>query len=279
MTRDSIFTTKRGNRIQLSLYGYDLQNTAPCIVYLHGFKGFKDWGFVPPTGKYFETQGFRFLAMNFSHNGIGDDPLAFTELDKFRDNTFSLEVEEAVAVVNAFAEGRLFQVPEGSRMGLLGHSRGGGIALLAGAQLEAVSAVCTWAAVSTFKRYPDEVIERWKKDGVLEVKNSRTGQVMELGWNLHADLMKNIEEGLNIERAVREMGKPVSVLHGTEDLAVGVQDGRNIAEWAGENLDGLHILEGAGHTFGARHPFSGGDHFMDAVWGHTLDFFKRHLKD
>lgn len=278
MTRDSIFTTKKGHRIQLSLYGYDLQNTAPCIVYLHGFKGFKDWGFVPATGKYFESRGFRFLAMNFSHNGIGNDRMNFTELDKFRDNTFSLEVSEAMEVVNAFHDGRLFQVPAGSRMGLLGHSRGGGIALLAGAQLEPVEAVCTWAAVSTFKRYSEEVIAKWEKDGVLEVKNSRTGQVMELGWNLHADLLKHLDGGLNIEKATREMEKPVCVLHGTADLAVEVQDAHNIASWAGDQLDGLHILEGAGHTFGARHPFADNDHHMDEVWDHTLAFFTNHLK-
>lgn len=279
MTENSTFITKKGHSIQLTLYGYDLQNTAPCIVYLHGFKGFKDWGFAPLTGKFFESLGFRFLTLNFSHNGIGDDPMSFTELDKFRNNTFSLELEEAMEVVKAFHEGRLFQVPAGSRMGLLGHSRGGGIALLAATRLPMVEAVCTWAAVSTFRRYPQEVIEKWENEGVLEVKNSRTGQVMELGWNLHADLMKHIEDKLDIEAAVRSMDNPVCVIHGSNDPAVALEDGQFIAEWAGDKLDGFHIVEGAGHTFGARHPFVHDGHQLDIVWGHTLGFFTRHLKN
>ena len=278
MTENGSFITKKGNTIQLSLYGYDLQNTAPCILYLHGFKGFKDWGFVPVTGKFFEARGFRFLAMNFSHNGIGDDPENFTELDKFRDNTFSLEMEEVLEVVDAYQEGRLFQVSPGARMGLLGHSRGGGIALLAAAALESVLAVCTWAAVSTFKRYPQDIIDAWEKDKVLGIKNSRTGQVMELGWNLHADLMKHIEDKLNIEQAVRGLGKPLCVVHGTNDEAVSLDDAHAIASWGADNLDGLHVIEGAGHTFGARHPFVHEDHQLDAVWSHTMAFFTKYLK-
>jgi len=43
-------------------------------VYVHGFKGFKDWGFVPYIGETFASKGFAFLTFNFSHNGIESNP-------------------------------------------------------------------------------------------------------------------------------------------------------------------------------------------------------------
>ena len=276
MTENGVYYTRAGHQVQMSLYGFDLLD-APCVVYLHGFKGFKDWGFVPVTGKFFESQGLRFLAMNFSHNGIGDDPEQFTELDKFRDNTFSLELAEALEVIQAYAEGRIFKVQPGARLGLLGHSRGGGIALLAGERAPEISAVCTWAAVSTFRRYPPETIAQWERDGVLPIVNSRTGQVMELGWQIHADLMDKIDGELSIERAVRNLGKPLQVIHGTADPAVSVADAHHIVEWAGPEQTSLHVLEGADHVFGARHPFAGTTPHLEEVWKTTLQFFKSHL--
>ncbi len=276
MTENEVFTTSKGNRINLSLYGFD-HTDAPCIIYVHGFKGFKDWGFVPVTGQYLAAMGYRMLTFNFSHNGIGDNPVEFTELEKFRDNTFSLELSEAREVIQAYHQGRIFGVQPHAAIGLLGHSRGGGIALLAGQASPEVQAVCTWAAVSTFRHYPPQTIAQWEKDGVLPIVNSRTGQVMELGWGIHEDLMEHIDGRLNIERATREMGKPLCVIHGTKDPAVSIEDGMAIAGWAGDHLSRFEKIQGADHVFGARHPFETSNPDLDHVWQVTLDFFQTHL--
>ena len=105
MKQDFEYTTARGHRTTVTLYGADLPPDAPCVVYLHGFKGFKDWGWVPYIAECLDEFGIRLLAPNFSHNGIGAVPDQFTELDKFRDNTFSLEVEEAVEEVEEAGRG------------------------------------------------------------------------------------------------------------------------------------------------------------------------------
>ncbi|MEM7041140.1 MAG: prolyl oligopeptidase family serine peptidase, partial [Bacteroidota bacterium] len=205
------------------------------------------------------AQGFRFLSLNFSHNGIGADPLNFTEGDKFRENTFSLEVEEAREVVAAFRAGALCNMASEAKIGVLGHSRGGGIALLSMYDRSEVSAICTWAAVSTFFRYPEETIQLWEQQGYLDIKNSRTGQVMQLGWNLHADLVAKGQPGgpLNVQSATQNLQKPLCVIHGDEDPAVVVKDAHDIASWAQGAHCEKHIIAGAGHTFGARHPFTG----------------------
>lgn len=283
MKQDLTFTTSRGHQTGLSLYGGDLPADAPCVVYLHGFKGFKDWGFVPFLGESLAKKGFRVLAMNFSHNGIGANPVEFTELDRFRDNTFSLEVEEAQEVVKAYHAGNLFGAAPGANMGLIGHSRGGGIALLASRGMTdpaifGLKAVCTWASVATFFRYPEESLAQWKKDGVIEMLNTRTKQMMQLGWQLAQDLLDHGHDQLNIEKATRMLEIPLCIVHGTEDQAVSVKDAHKLFAWADSNASEFHELAGAGHTFNAIHPFAGSNPSLDAAIAHTYNFFHHHLK-
>ncbi|MFN8398004.1 MAG: dienelactone hydrolase family protein [Bacteroidia bacterium] len=272
------YTSERGHPMGLSLYGADLPNNSPCVLYLHGFKGFKDWGWVPYIGERFAGKGIRLLAMNFSHNGIGHNPTEFTELEKFRDNTFSLEVEEAMEVLEQYASGKLFGARPGMALGALGHSRGGGVSLLAFARHPLIKAICTWASVSTFARYPDHVIDLWQQQGYLDVTNARTGQVMQLGWQLHKDLIEHLNGKLSIRNAVSETTKPLCIIHGGADEAVPDADAQALFEWADATQAELHLIPGAGHTFGAKHPFVGTTPELEDALQYTLDFFNQHLQ-
>lgn len=50
---------------------YDDRNTnAPLIIFIHGFKGFKDWGAHNLFARHFAQQGFRYLKFNLSHSGV-----------------------------------------------------------------------------------------------------------------------------------------------------------------------------------------------------------------
>ena len=69
------------------------------------------------------------VTFNFSHNGIGENKLEFTELDKFAKNTHSREVRELTELVKAIKNG-FFEDVIFTKIGIIGHSRGGGNALL-----------------------------------------------------------------------------------------------------------------------------------------------------
>ncbi len=276
MIQHFTYTSAQGHIMGLSLYGADLASDAATVVYLHGFKGFKDWGFTPYIAGQFARKGIRFLAMNFSHNGIGNDPLEFTELERFRDNTFSLELQEAMEVIGKYHEGKLFGAAAGVTMGLLGHSRGGGVALLASGH-PAIQAVCTWASVATFARYPQHVIDLWQQQGYLDVPNTRTGQLMQLGWRIHEDLIAHMDGRLNLKVAVQRLAKPLCIIHGDADEAVSDADARVIFEWADNARTELHLIRKADHTFGAKHPFTGTNTHLEEVLQHTLSFFIQHL--
>lgn len=268
------YTTSAGNTLHLDHYSPS-HPSHKAILYLHGFKGFKDWGFVPATGAYFAEAGFHFIAFNFSHNGIGDtDFQSFTEPARFKQNTFSLEVAEAQEMIQAILLGTIQGLEGIQSLGVIGHSRGGGIALLAAANHPDVQAVCTWAAVSTFNRYSPAIVRQWKEQGYMEVANARTGQVFQLGRNLLTDLEVNGATTLNIRQAVASCTKPLCILHGEADEAVSVEDARAIIEWADQAAVEMHILPDTGHTFGIVHPYAGSTPAFDKALEHTAKFFK-----
>lgn len=254
----------------------DAPQPLPVIIFAHGFKGFKDWGSFPTVCTLLAAEGFYAISFNFSHNGIAGHSQQFTQLDKFRQNTFSLEVDELAQVVRAVEQGRVPQ-PENAGSGcicLTGHSRGGGIALLAASRTPGVKAVATWASVADFNRYTDAQKARWRAQGVFETKNMRTGQIMQLGLDLLNDIEDNAP-ALNIEAAAAALKRPLLILHGDQDMAIKPEDAHRLYQAADPAQTTLCIIPATGHTFGAVHPFAGMTPALEQVIGLTADFFRK----
>ncbi|GAB4425248.1 MAG: hypothetical protein OHK0039_42880 [Bacteroidia bacterium] len=263
--------------MQLSLYGADDFANRPCLIYVHGFKGFKDWGFVPYAADYFAMRGFSFLTFNFSHNGIGKDPKQFTELDKFARNTYSRELAELREIIHLVAHSDFLGEYLRHPLGLVGHSRGGGLALLAAASMPEIGAVCTWSAISGVDRYSKEVYEAWRKKGHHEVLNSRTGQVMRLGLPLLDDIERHAHNSLDILAATRKLRKPLLIIHGQKDETVPYYEAEQLNIFADPVSTQFRVVPQAGHTYGAVHPFAGTTPALEQVLEMTLDFARQHL--
>jgi uncharacterized protein len=276
MNKDFVLNTKKSEKIRITSYGYENLESAPCLIFVHGFKGFKDWGFWPYSGNYFAERGFFILTFNFSHNGIGENLTEFTELEKFANNTFSLELEELNEIIDAYSN-NFFGKTKNERIGIVGHSRGGGDALIVGFQRNEIKAVATWAAVEHFNRYSERQAKEWRKNGVYEVLNSRTNQMMRLNVSLLDDIEKNKDDRLNIEKAVKGLKKPLLMIHGEQDLAVPLKEAENIYNWSNKDLTEFHKIKATGHTFDVAHPFEGSNRKFDFVLEKTLNFFNKNL--
>ncbi|WNJ21038.1 prolyl oligopeptidase family serine peptidase [Pontibacter sp. G13] len=277
MTQDFLYTTPAGNELPITLYGASHYGSGPCVLYVHGFKGFKDWGFVPYVGERFAESGIAFVAFNFSHNGIGADMQQFTETEKFAQNSYSLEVSEVAAMIHAVVHTDLLGSHLTGKLGLLGHSRGGGVALLSAAQSRDVDAVTTWASISTIERYDKDILKKWKAQGHHEVKNSRTGQVFQLGMDLYKDITQKGQDELNILQAAQNLHKPLLVIHGQQDESVPFFEGEQINIFAEPTLTSFQLIPGGSHTFGATHPFSESTSALDNAVASTIAFFEEHL--
>lgn len=244
-----------------------------AVVVSHGFKGFKDWGFFPWVAEQLAGRGFAVVTFNYSRNGIGSEPDRFTDLDRFGRNTLSLEQAELRSVVAEVLDGDLLP-RRPRRVGLLGHSRGGGQAVLAAAAEPRLGALVTWAAVSQFDRWTEETKAEWRESGRIWVLNQRTGEQMPVGLELLQDFETHREE-LDVAAAARRVAAPWLIVHGTDDLTVWPGEAETLTRSnAGARL---HLVDKAGHTFEVGHPFQGPSRQLQEALDRTADHFSRHL--
>ena len=276
MNKDFVLNTKKKEKIRITAYGYENLESSPCLIFVHGFKGFKDWGFWPYSGNFFAEKGYFVLAFNFSHNGIGENLTEFTELDKFAENTFSLELEELNEIIDAYLN-NFFGEKRNNKIGIVGHSRGGAETLLIASKRKEINAAVIWAAVSNFNRYSERQAGEWRKRGVFEVLNTRTNQLMRLNLSLLEDIEKNKNGDLNIEYAVKNLNKPLLIIHGEQDVSVPLKEGEQIYNWSNKELTSLVKIPATGHTFDIAHPFEKSNNKFDSVLEETLKFFNKHL--
>ena len=244
-----------------------------AVVVVHGFKGFKDWGFFPHLSETLVADGHAVVTMNFSLNGIGSDPTEFTELENFARNNLSRELDEVLAVVEAVAGSEMLPVPP-RRIGLLGHSRGGGIAVLAAGESDRVNALVSWAAVADFDRWDEATREQWRREGRIHVLNGRTGQQMPLDLTLLEDFESH-RDRLDVTAAAGRVAVPWLIAHGTDDPAVSLNDARALSD-AAPHAE-LLVVPGAGHTFDVGHPFEGPSKAYTEVVERTRAHFRAAL--
>ena len=248
----------------------------PAVVVCHGFKGFKDWGFHPWLGTRLAEAGLAAVHFNFSRNGVREADGDIEDLDAFRRNTLSIERDDLDTVLDAVLSGKLGAPLDPSRLGLAGHSRGGGVALLGAAERPEVKALSTWASVSHFDRITDEAtLVEWRRAGVFEVLNSRTGQVLPMGVEFLEDVLGNLDR-LHLLVAARRLRVPWLLLHGTADETVPFAEAEALAR-ASERGARLVAIDGGGHTFGAVHPFAGPTPHLEAAAEATLGHFRAAL--
>ncbi len=238
------------------------------VIVVHGFKGYKDWGFFPHLCERLAIAGHAVVSFNSSRNGVGDDLDAFTELERFAANTYSRELKDLRWMVEAVVGGEfLSRRPE--RVGLIGHSRGGGAAILHARSDERLAALVTWAAVSRYDRWTEETKAEWRESGRVHVLNSRTGQQMPLDVSLLKDFETNAER-LSILDAASEVKAPWLIVHGRDDLTVAEAEALELARASGKAR--LILVEKSGHTFEVGHPFQGSSpqlaEAIDATTGH-----------
>jgi pimeloyl-ACP methyl ester carboxylesterase len=215
------------------------------FVVVHGFKGFKDWGFFPWLADCLVRAGYAVCRFNMSRSGIGDDPETFDRLDLFADDTYSVQLADLRAAV------RYAQSHASLPTLLLGHSRGGGVALLGARDIEHLRGVVTWSAIARTGRWDAATTEQWRRDGFMDVVNARTKQVMRMSTRILDDYEAH-RERLDILASAAALRVPLLVIHGGRDESVPVEESAEIAAAA---PDAAHVVIGnATHTYNAIHP-------------------------
>jgi pimeloyl-ACP methyl ester carboxylesterase len=242
----------------------------PVLLFAHGFKGFKDWGFFPYASERFANQGFAVITFNFSHNGV--NRIDFDELDRFSANTYSQEQNDLAALLAAVHGGKLplAEQLDQRQIFLVGHSRGGGNSVLFAAEHPEIRGVVTWNGIAECNLFGEAFREQVLRDGVGFVANARTKQQMPISALFFEDLDRN-RERFDIAAQAAALKTPVLFIQGNEDSERLLIDNRKLREAAPHHR--FAMLEGANHTFGAVHPFTGTTDHLERAIAITGAFF------
>lgn len=232
------------------------QLNSPIVIFCHGYKGFKDWGAWPLMCQAIAKQGYFVVAFNFSHNGgTIENPIDFPNLEAFGNDNFSKQQDDLQSVIDAVTD-KNFEYSSHvntANLTLMGHSRGGGAAIIKTANEAKVSKLITLAAISTYETsFPKgEALAAWKKSGVWKIKNGRTGQEMPHYIQFYEDYTKN-KIALDISVATKKISVPHLIVHGTSDSSVPLESAEKLG--ALNPTSESYFLD-SDHVFGCKHPW------------------------
>jgi len=254
----------------------------PVLVFVHGFKGFKDWGHFGLLARFFAERGFVFVKLNLSHNGVvvgGSGDLE--DLEAFGQNNFSIELDDLGQLIDALHTPGATPLPAAAldlrHLYLVGHSRGGALVLLKAAEDPRVTATATWAAVADLHpRWPAKVLAEWQRTGVHYVPNLRTGQQLPMYYQIAENFYQN-RTRLDLPALMPGLRQPVLLIHGDQDETVPLAAVQHLQ--AGQPAAEVFVVPGAGHMFGGAHPWESAElpALAQVIAERTAAFFTTHV--
>ncbi len=249
----------------------------PVIFICHSFMAFKDWGFFPYVAEQIAKAGFVSCVFNFSLNGVAGNGNRITEFERFSQNTFSQELRDLETVVSALEKEQIGSgIADPGRIGLLGHSRGGGIAIAHASSDKRIKALVSWSAISSFDRWTQHQKELWRANGLLPLAKNSIVSPLRLGLGLLEDVERN-RKRLDIVSAASNINCPWMILHGQEDVTVPVKEGELLFAAANKSVSEMKILEHIGHLYNAASRNEDNYSTINRVIALTTDWFRQKL--
>jgi pimeloyl-ACP methyl ester carboxylesterase len=248
------------------------------LIICHGFKGFKDWGMFRHIAEAF-AEKLDVVLFNFSYNGVGENLLEFTELEKFAKETYSRDLEDLEALAGLIQSGNFKSALEKHEVNereiefqreaihansgkvsaepifILGHSRGAGVALIHALDHPSnVTGIISWNGVTVVDLLTPENKEDMRTNGRGYTVNGRTGQKMPLDREILEDMERN-QERFDIIGRISQATFPIALIQGTED-SKRLREGSAILVERNPAIEWIQI-PGGNHTFGTVHPYQG----------------------
>jgi pimeloyl-ACP methyl ester carboxylesterase len=245
----------------------------PVVVCCHGFKGFKNWGFFPLLPATFAEEKLAVITFDFSCNGTRPGSGEIVDTEAFSRNSIAQELSDLHTVIEWVKQGGMHSHFMPDQVYLLGHSMGGGIALLQAARDRSVARLALWNSVSDWDIFMQQWnADEWRDKGFVEVTNSRTGAVYPLRYACYEDYLAN-RSAYHLGNAAEKLEIPLLLVHGTEDKVVTPEASEYFFRRV---FHAVYIpVEDGDHTFGVKHPADAAASypaFMEAV-ENTVAFF------
>lgn len=248
-------------------------STQPAALLVHGFRGFKDYGLLVAMAERLARAGFTAVTLSVSGSGV-DAEGRFAYPERFAHNSYTREFADIGLVISTLMAGGLSTgVPRS--LGVIGHSRGGGVALCVARETPAIDVVVTWSAISTIRRYSDAEVEAWRRAQRIYTE-TRDGLRLPMDYEIVADALAHADR-FDIEAAATALARPWLLIQGTADDVVPLAEGEQLAACATDPRFASLFIAGANHSYGAAHPWAGMTAETETLFGATVRFLSRHL--
>lgn len=227
----------------------------PAVIFIHGFKGFKDWGAFNAIAEQMAASGLAWCKFNFSRNGTTpEQPTEFADPEAFGNNNYSIELDEIGKVLDWLIESAEEYHIDTDQIYLVGHSRGATMGIIKTLEDERVQKIVAWAPFFDMQsRFRQETLNKWEEEGVWWVVNKRTGEKLPLYPQFYKDYLIH-QHRFDMKEVSANFEKPLLLLHAKDDEAVSVKESRMFYEHIAHSIK--IESENGGHTFGVSHPFS-----------------------
>ncbi len=259
----------------------------PLVLFIHGFKSFRRWGFIPFLCEEISKENFLVLNFDFSMNGvISEYPVHFDNAI-FSKNTVKQELEDTSNLLEYLLGQRENNINDnelnmilGDRWDgtifLLGHSRGGAIAMLTSLLFSEVKKIALLATIAYFDRYTERLKKEWAEKGLLEFQDTMSKQVLQIDYSYIKDIEQN-KEKYNLLESANKINIPVLFVHGNNDLSVKYNEAKEIFTILEKNQKSscnFVIIKNANHLFNVSHPFIQTNKYLDEALKIILKFLK-----
>lgn len=210
----------------------------PAVVFLHGFTGNHIASYRKLVTLSRSLAACGVATLRFDFRGCGDSE------GLFEDTTITGMVADASEALKAL---RSDPGVDAGRIGLLGVSLGGLIAMKLMSVELALQVAVLWAPVGLpgkqlAIRHDEELDRQFREDGKAEID----------GWMVGREFITEFEQQDPMRLAASMSTRRVLLIHGDADLAVPVQTAESYQEnfAKGDNEFDLCVLQGADHSFG-----------------------------
>lgn len=241
--RESVLLENKGEKIFGIFHRPAQQGKFPAILICHGLGGHKvgKYRLYVQVANYLAGQGIATLRIDF--RGSGDSEGDFSEM------TLDGEVSDAIKAIDFLKNHPHVDV---DRMGIMGRSLGGLVAITAAAQVKIIKSLCLWAPIFDASQW----LPKWQQLHTKGLHESQKEELMTVdgqkpGYEFYKQFFS-----FKVEDQLKEIASnPLFILHGCKDEVVPVHHSQKYADTRVKALGKTKVIQlpESDHDFAPLH--------------------------